>query len=198
MKGKRIPWVLLLPLLLLAPVVLAQTGGDFDLSWGTVDGGSTATLLGGTFELGGTVGQPDAATLSGDDFILEGGFWTADLQPTAVELVRFEAYPAGSSIRLEWETASEIDNLGFHLHRSDAPQGDYLRLNEVLIPSQAPGSPLGATYAWLDQDVQPGVVYFYKLEAVDLYGQSTEYGPVQGYLPAVWYHYYLPGVHKGW
>ncbi len=56
----------------------AAAGGDFDLSWHTVDGGG-GTSSGGDFVLRGTIGQPDAGDLSGGDFVLRGGFW----QPVA-------------------------------------------------------------------------------------------------------------------
>ena len=52
----------------------AWLGGDFDLSWHTIDGGA-ATSTGGDFELSGTIGQPDAGDMSGGDFTLAGGFW---------------------------------------------------------------------------------------------------------------------------
>jgi len=87
-------------LLLAASVVLAQSGGGYDLSWSTVDGGggtfstgglscgvpllrcaacACATGAGGqaqgVYTLGGTAGQPDAGLLSGGSYTLGGGFW---------------------------------------------------------------------------------------------------------------------------
>ena len=55
----------------------AQSGGAFDLSWSTVDGGG-GTSAGGQFSLSGTIGQPDAgvATVTGGQFSLTGGFWS--------------------------------------------------------------------------------------------------------------------------
>lgn len=53
----------------------AQSGGQFDLKWSTIDGGG-ATSSGGQFALNGTIGQPDASTLTGGNFKLEGGFWS--------------------------------------------------------------------------------------------------------------------------
>ncbi len=52
---------------------IAGAGDDFDLSWHTVDGGG-GTSTGGVFVLNGTIGQPDAGTLSGGGFELRGGF----------------------------------------------------------------------------------------------------------------------------
>jgi hypothetical protein len=64
-------------LTLIVTAALAQqfAPGTFDLSWHTVDGGGGASS-GGSFQLAGTIGQPDAgAALSGGAFTLVGGFW---------------------------------------------------------------------------------------------------------------------------
>jgi len=61
-------------LLVLASTALAQSGGDYDLSWRTVDGGGGSSS-GGGYTLQGTVGQPDAATWAGGGYALAGGFW---------------------------------------------------------------------------------------------------------------------------
>lgn len=54
--------------------VLAQSGGGYDLSWSTTDGGGGSSS-GGAFSLAGTAGQPDAGVMSGGAFSLAGGFW---------------------------------------------------------------------------------------------------------------------------
>jgi len=73
-QGRR--WVLLAWVLLLAAVpVLAQSGGSYDLSWSTVDGGGGTALTGGAYRVTGTVGQPDAGLLTGGVYALGGGFW---------------------------------------------------------------------------------------------------------------------------
>jgi hypothetical protein len=61
-----------LAIALAAPAALAQS---FDLSWYTIDGGGAMFSTGGVFELGGTIGQPDAGVMTGGPFELVGGFW---------------------------------------------------------------------------------------------------------------------------
>jgi hypothetical protein len=64
--------VLLIIGVLLTPIALAE----YDLSWFTVDGGGDMWTTGSTFELSGTVGQPDAGVkMIGGTFELNGGFW---------------------------------------------------------------------------------------------------------------------------
>lgn len=62
----------------------AQSGGGYDLSWNTLDGGGGVSL-GGAYVLSGTTGQPDAALVSGGSYQLRGGFWLAGAGIVAVE-----------------------------------------------------------------------------------------------------------------
>ena len=75
MNKKRAVLLALAALLLLTLPVLAQSGGDYDLSWSTIDGGGYTFSSGGDYSLGGTIGQPDAGLLTGGDYTLGGGFW---------------------------------------------------------------------------------------------------------------------------
>ena len=74
-------------LALIAALPATATAQSFDLSCYTVDGGGAMFTTGGTFELSGTIGQPDAssfaAPMTGGVFELVGGFWpvAADSQP---------------------------------------------------------------------------------------------------------------------
>jgi len=61
-------------LLLASTLALAQSGGVYDLSWSTVDGGGGTFSTGGVYSLGGTAGQPDAGLLTGGVYSLGGGF----------------------------------------------------------------------------------------------------------------------------
>jgi hypothetical protein len=60
-------------LLLVGLVALAQ--GGYELSWWTVDGGGHTYSAGGGYELGGTIGQPDAGVLAGGGYTLSSGYW---------------------------------------------------------------------------------------------------------------------------
>ncbi|MGQ9493531.1 MAG: hypothetical protein ACUVR2_07190 [Anaerolineae bacterium] len=61
--------------LALAGLAQAQSGGGYDLTWNTIDGGGYTFSTGGGYALGGTIGQADAGTLSGGGYTLAGGFW---------------------------------------------------------------------------------------------------------------------------
>ena len=51
-----------------------SVGEIFDLSWFSIDGGSSLKSKGGEYSVVGTVGQPDVGLLSGGTFRLAGGF----------------------------------------------------------------------------------------------------------------------------
>ena len=100
--------------------------------------------------------------------------------PTGVELAAFAARVIrgleGPSVRLVWETASEIDNAGFNIFRGTSKAGQRHMINRQLIP--ACGDELkGQTYTFGDCDVTEGRTYHYWLEDVDLRGTATMHGP---------------------
>ena len=96
-----------------------------------------------------------------------------DITPTAVTLASFRATGTTENIVLNWETVSEIDNLGFNLYRATALHGGRIRINPDLIPSQAPGTATGAEYEYVDASVSEGVDYYYWLEMVDTHGGTA-------------------------
>ncbi len=104
--------------------------------------------------------------------------------PTGVTLDLLDVVLGGNStLAVQWETVSEIDNLGFNVYRSEPENAPRVKLNASLIPSQVPpGSPMGAFYEFIDDTVVPGVPYSYWLEDVDVYGAAALHGPVRAML----------------
>jgi hypothetical protein len=99
--------------------------------------------------------------------------------PLAVDLAAFSAVPQGNGVLLSWQTATELDNLGFNVYRADSPQGQRTRLNKRLIPSQMSGSVMGASYSFLDETAVPSRTYYYWLEDVDVHGMTGTHGPAE-------------------
>ncbi|MBN1658646.1 MAG: DUF11 domain-containing protein [Anaerolineae bacterium] len=119
-----------------------------------------------------------------------------DFYPTAVALSRFWSTLGSGSIILHWETATELDNLGFYLERAESPAGPRTRLHADLILSYAPGSPVGATYEFVDNAVAPGATYYYWLIAVDTQMRTATYGPLSQRLGTGGYLFFLPLVNR--
>ena len=133
---------------------------------------------GSTWELQAGTLQTDINTLTVNAITAFSDWGIFGNDPTAVDLAAFTAEPQGNAIRVTWETAQELDNLGFNLYRSTTPAGPWTQVNAEFIPAQNPGATFGAVYEVLDPDVEPGTTLYYRLENVDIYGVSTFHGPV--------------------
>ena len=96
---------------------------------------------------------------------------------TAVTLASLVARGVESAVLVEWDTASELDNLGFHLYRGLSADGPWTKLNSSIIPGLG-SSPEGKQYRWVDGGLANGTTYFYRLEDVDRRGGVTSHGPV--------------------
>ncbi|MCS6887170.1 hypothetical protein [Chloroflexus sp.] len=54
-------------------IVSAQSG--YSIAWYTIDGGGATVSSGGSYTLGGTIGQVEAGVVSGGGYTLYSGFW---------------------------------------------------------------------------------------------------------------------------
>lgn len=103
-----------------------------------------------------------------------------DFQPTAVQLQSFNALWVGNQVEISWETITETNTLGFNIFRSTTRTGTQLKLNSELIYSNSmPGSLIGATYQFVDQQAVEGTEYFYWLQEVELDGSTESHGPAE-------------------
>ncbi len=80
-----------------------------------------------------------------------------------------------SKVEITWETATEQQTAGFNIYRSNDPAGDFILINtEQMIDSQ--GSPVsGASYTFIDENVEAGQKYYYLLEEVEYDSTTNRY-----------------------
>ncbi|MGB8647832.1 MAG: hypothetical protein WCF84_21540 [Anaerolineae bacterium] len=97
--------------------------------------------------------------------------------PTAVTLGGFSAAWQGTRVQVQWNTLSEINNLGFNLLRSTSATGPFTQINARLIPGCA-GCSTGQSYSYADANVTANTTYYYKLAAMDKSGATQLFGPV--------------------
>ena len=122
MKLNSIAYSFALGALILAALTTfarAQSGGQFDLSWSTIDGGG-GTSSGGQFQLSGTIGQSDAGVLTGGTFTLEGGFWSSVTvqQTSGAPILKIKLIAGGQAV-LSWP----VSVAGFTLEETAAVAG---------------------------------------------------------------------------
>ncbi len=85
-------------------------GQQLNLDWFSVDGGGGASN-GGVYTVDGTIGPPDAGTMSGGQFALQGGFWSGSIVPATGETPALYIQRSGDSAIISWSPA----NAGFAL-----------------------------------------------------------------------------------
>jgi hypothetical protein len=115
----------------LALAAQAQSGGPFDLSWSTIDGGGGPSA-GGGFSLNGTIGQPDAGAMSGGNFSLAGGFWGAIPTPPPAGSVIIKVWVVGGQVRLRF---TGIPGRIYYVERAHSVTGPWPdRLASITMP----------------------------------------------------------------
>jgi len=144
----RILLILTLLLMLTMGLAQAQSGGDFDLSWHTVDGGGGESS-GGEFSLRGSAGQADAGALTGGDFELLGGFWHGPITGRPRAITDLKAAKDGDHCLLTWSAITQdvngkaIGGVSYNVYRA---------LNDPYFTPDAPYATGVADTAYLDPD----------------------------------------------
>ena len=100
-------------------------------------------------------------------------------RPLAVELSEFTAAAGQGAVGLFWRTASETGNYTWLIDRSQQPDAGYVQVAE--IPS-AGSSSAGHSYSYSDVSITPGITYYYRLGARDIYGDIAWHGPLTAVL----------------
>jgi hypothetical protein len=105
-----------------------------------------------------------------------------DVQSVSASVIvdQFVSDAISEAIILQWRTLTEIDNVGFYIQRSEQVSGPFSRVSPYITTDAEGGQ--GAEYFWFDEDVQADVVYYYRLEAIDVNGVSEYIGPITGTL----------------
>ena len=96
----------------------------------------------------------------------------------AIFLIKEWRNVSTTSVEVEWETASELDTVGFNLYRSQSSDGPYDQINDRMIPA-SPDPLIGGEYSYIDEGVEANLTYYYRLEEIDSAGNSTYFGPIE-------------------
>ncbi|HID40434.1 MAG TPA: T9SS type A sorting domain-containing protein, partial [Calditrichaeota bacterium] len=168
------------------------TGFQIRLHWGANDGVdgqltnlrvATSSSVSGTYEDQGyssSSGSSESGWVESNTFAPSSNpvYLTfadaANDNSLPVELVSFEALTDVGEVTLKWKTASELNNMGFNIYRTESENPDELvQVNEELIPGQGT-YPNETDYIFTDKQVKSGKSYTYKLESVSLTGVRVE------------------------
>ncbi len=91
-----------------------------------------------------------------------------------LDLLQFEAHPLQNSIAVAWESKRELNLKGYSLERSNNGFSDFEEI--TFVPSK--GGQSAQAYTYSDQQVVPGIRYYYRLKMLDLDGQFS-YSPIR-------------------
>ena len=92
-----------------------------------------------------------------------------------ITLKTFLAIPGDRMVRLEWETASEYNNVGFYISRSSSEDGPYERISTLIAAVEDASA--GGEYSLEDRGLQNGQPYYYILESVSSDNRIEKHGP---------------------
>lgn len=87
--------------------------------------------------------------------------------PLSVTLNYFRGTTVGEDARLEWQTATELDTVGYRILRASAANGPFQELSEIGIIAARGGPVSGDTYEALDTNVVTGQTYWYRLIEIE-------------------------------
>jgi hypothetical protein len=90
---------------------------------------------------------------------------------TPVELASFELTSSDRQVAVVWETSFEENSFGFNVRRAEQGSSDFEQVNEQTIRSQGGHT----SYQFVDTAVEPGVTYDYRLESLDLTGETETF-----------------------
>jgi hypothetical protein len=88
-------------------------------------------------------------------------------QSLPVQLVSFTGNQVGNNVSLKWNTATELNNLGFNIERS----ADKLNWNTITFIPGSGNSNSIKQYSYLDKSLSGGGKYYYRLKQTDVNGE---------------------------
>ena len=105
-----------------------------------------------------------------------GEFSTLDGEIVPVEMALFSVSAAQDRILVQWTTATETENAGFHIFRNESKEGERTQITGKLI-NGAINSQSQKKYEFKDSNFEENVTYYYWIASVSLDGEMQFYGP---------------------
>jgi len=96
------------------------------------------------------------------------------IAPLPIELVDFKVRPRKNDILLTWETANEVDNVGFEVQRSRLAEDGFEKIGWI----DGNGDIEAASYNFIDESVETGIQYYYRLKQID-FDEDFTFSPIQ-------------------
>ena len=100
--------------------------------------------------------------------------------PTSVVLTNLAAsYDLlTNQVNVSWETANQIDMIGFNVLRQAPGEAAPTQLNQGIIEVYNPGSSEGGIFSYTDTQIEFGSQYSYWVEVLETSGLTSQFGPL--------------------
>jgi fibronectin-binding autotransporter adhesin len=147
-------------------VTMSEWNGALWADLSTVTSNNPAPFMSWTQRSGYPTGYPTPWNTNG--FALAGLFLAPNISSCVfpVEFLSLEATPLETSIMLDWETATEVNNMGFEIHRST----DGINFENIGWEPGIGNSSSVTAYDHEDKNVAFNTRYFYRLRQLDFNG----------------------------
>jgi len=93
----------------------------------------------------------------------------------AVTMSSFDAKWQSGKVAVNWKTATELNNVGFNILRSESGGGSFSKINYTPSRPECMGSITGCQYSFTDTSVVSGKAYYYRLQSINTSGGTETY-----------------------
>jgi len=78
---------------------------------------------------------------------------------------------------IKWKTASEQENFGYDVFRSDTEDGEFIKVNDEML--EGAGTTVDeSSYEFHDDAIDPCKQYFYFVESISMSGEREAFTPI--------------------
>ena len=95
-----------------------------------------------------------------------------------------EKPPEDFNNTIKWSTASELDNFGYDVYRSESEDGPFERLNTEVIEGAGTTDEV-TRYQFVDDTIDPHKTYYYYVESISMSGVRERFTPIAKTLPKI-------------
>jgi|CZKP01.1.fsa_nt_gi hypothetical protein len=136
---------------------------DFDFDYYQTPAGGIGSVIWNSRGVGNPVGAFDGIRLAYGSS--SAAAWTnlGAASATPVELTSFSASVEKGAVNLSWNTATEINNMGFNVERS-ANKSDWTKIAFVQGHQNSTST---ISYSYVDKSVSQSGTYYYRLKQID-------------------------------
>jgi len=78
---------------------------------------------------------------------------------------------------IKWSTASEVDNFGYDIYRSESEDGPFERINTEIVEGAGTTDEV-SRYEFVDDTIDPHTTYYYYVESISMSGVRERFTPI--------------------